>query len=446
MRKISDAEASLSKAISYQSTSSDPQAKAAISTYLTTLLTDYCGAAVTRVTTGGAPALMATIPGTTSDAVLFYGHYDVMDPGNRAHWDSEPFTMTKRAGRLYGRGAGDNKGQLLATINGLNAFLLAHPDHKQTIKLLIEGEEEQGSLHLADTVRKLRTSALADVTRVIVVDGSMNASGAHVLRLANRGLFGIKLHIKTAQHDNHSGNAGNVLPNPVLIFQQILNLLYDVDKQRVRIPGFYDGVAEPTAAEWALIDELPYDPEHTAEVFGGAITASNKRDYYHKLMFEPTFNVSGVESGYNGAGIKTIIPGELTASINMRLVGTQQPEQIATAVADLLKPFTSSGVLTTESTGDIPPATTKASADELDVFRNAAAAADLPLLIEPCMAGTVPNYVWTDILGAQAFTLPLANFDQNNHSKNENITVRAFTEGIRLIAALAGEFEKQATR
>jgi acetylornithine deacetylase/succinyl-diaminopimelate desuccinylase-like protein len=446
MRKISDAEASLSKAISYQSTSANPQAKTAICTYLTTLLTDYCDAVVTRVTTGGAPALVATIPGTTPDAVLFYGHYDVMDPGKRADWDSEPFTMTKRGERLYGRGAGDNKGQLLATINGLNAFLLAHPNHKQTIKLLIEGEEEQGSLHLADTVRKLRADALADVTRVIVVDGSMNASGAHVLRLANRGLFGIKLHIKTAQHDNHSGNAGNILPNPVLIFQQILNLLYDANKSHVRIPGFYDGVAEPTVAEWALIDDLPYDAEHTAEVFGGAITASNKRDYYHKLMFEPTFNVSGVASGYNGAGIKTIIPGELTASINMRLVGTQKPDQIAAAVAKLLAPFTAAGVLTTESTGDIPPAITKASAAELAVFRNAAAAADLPLLIEPCMAGTVPNYVWTDILGAQAFTLPLANFDQNNHSKNENMTERAFAEGIRLITALAGEFEKQAVR
>lgn len=442
MRKIDNAEATLSRAISYQSTSANPAAKAEMCTYVSELLTDYCGAEVTRVATGGAPAIMATIPGTSADAVLFYGHYDVMDPGDRADWASEPFTMTQRDGRLFGRGAGDNKGQLLAVINGLNAFLLAHPDHKQTIKLLIEGEEEQGSLHLADTVRQLRAGALADVTRVIVVDGSMNASGAHVLRLANRGLFGIKLHIKTATHDNHSGNAGNILPNPVLLFQQILNRLYDAASGRVLIPGFYDGVAEPSATEWALVDALPYDPEQSAKVFGGAITATDKRDYYHKLMFEPTFNVSGVEAGYNGPGIKTIIPGELTASLNMRLVGTQRPERIAAAVAQLLQPYVTAGVLTMESTGDIPPATTKATEEELNVFRRAAAAADLPLLVEPCMAGTVPNYVWTDILGAQAFTLPLANFDQNNHSKNENMTVRAFTEGIRLIQALASAMEK----
>lgn len=442
MRKIDDAEATLSKAISYQSTSANPAEKAAVSTYITHLLTDYCDAKVTSVATGGAPAILATIPGTGSDAVLFYGHYDVMDSGASADWLSDPFVMTRRDHRLYGRGAGDNKGQLLATINGLNAFLLAHPDHRLTIKLLIEGEEEQGSIHLAETVRRLRSNALADVRRVIVVDGSMSASGAHVLRLGNRGLFGIKLHVKAANHDNHSGNAGNILRNPVLVFQQILNSLYDANTQRVLIPGFYTGVTEPSAAEWALIDALPYTPEASAEVFGGAITAKNKRDYYHKLMFEPTFNVSGVESGYNGVGIKTIIPGELTASINMRLVGTQRPAQIAAAVTDLLQAFVDADVLTVSSTGDIPPATTKASAAELGVFQRAAEAVGLPLVVEPCMAGTVPNYVWTDILGAKAFTLPLANFDQNNHSKNENISEQAFTDGIRLIQALAEEFEQ----
>lgn len=438
---IPDALATLQKAIHFQSTSQQPEAREAMCHDIGDLLQNYCDATVKYVPTGGAPAIVATIAGASVESILYYGHYDVMDPGDADAWDSDPFTLTSRGGRLFARGAGDNKGQLLAVINGLNRFIATHPKRKQTIQLLIEGEEEQGSIHLADTVSKLKATDLAHVQQVIVCDGSMNASGDHVLRLANRGLFGIKLTIQTASHANHSGNAGNVLANPVLIFQQVLNRLYDPETQRVRLPHFYAGVEAPTPADLEAIDLLPFDAEQAAQVFGGQLETTNKRDYYQRLMFQPTFNVSGVVAGYNGPGIKTIIPGQLTASINMRLVGHQDPAVIAQDVAQALKPFTDSGVLHYESTGDMPPATTHATTDEIARFQDAAAKAGVALLIEPCMPGSVPNYVWTDILKAQTFTLPLANFDQNNHSVNENITQVAFDQGIALIEALATEFE-----
>ncbi|WP_155287696.1 M20/M25/M40 family metallo-hydrolase [Lacticaseibacillus zhaodongensis] len=441
IREIEDPQATLAAAVGFASTSTNLDQRDSACKYIGKLLENNCGATVEYVPTGGAPAISATIPGTSTDTILFYGHYDVMDPGARTDWNSDPFQLTVREGRLFGRGTGDNKGQLLAVINGLNRFLVAHPDHQQTIQLLIEGEEEQGSVHLAATVQKLRDKQLCNVRQVVVVDGSMSASGDHVLRLANRGLFGIKLHITTATHANHSGNAGNVLDNPVLIFQRILDHLYDPEDGQVLIPGFYTGVEEPTASDWAAIDRLPFDAEQTERVFGGSLLTKDKREYYRRLMFQPSFNVSGIESGYNGAGIKTIIPGDLTASINMRLVGHQNPANIAANLADVLAPFVAAGVLTYESTGDIPPATTKATPDEITVFQNAARRAGVQLLIEPCMPGTVPNYVWTDILGVQTFTLPLANFDQNNHSNNENITKAAFQQGIDLIEALATEYE-----
>lgn len=437
--RITDPVATLRQAIHLQSTSVELDQRDACCHYIGELLENHCEAKAEYVETGGAPSILATIPGESTDTILYYGHYDVMDPGDVDDWDSDPFTLTLRNGRYYGRGAGDNKGQLLAVINGLSQFVADHPNRKQTIQLLIEGEEEQGSIHLASTVAKLKETGLANVKKVIVCDGSMNASGDHVLRLANRGLYGITLHIHTADHANHSGNAGNVLANPVLVFQDVLNRLYD--GQKVRLPHFYDGVLEPSKEDLEAIVALPFDADQAAEVFGGKLLTTDKVEYYTDLMFKPSFNVSGVESGYNGEGVKTIIPGELSASLNMRLVGHQDPDVIDQDVKAALKPWIESGVLSCEVTGNIPPSTTIATAEEKQVFKLAAGKANIPLLVEPCMPGTVPNYVWSEILKAQTFTLPLANFDQNNHSLNENITQVAFDQGIALIAALADEFE-----
>lgn len=443
IRRIKNAAATLATAISFESTSTNHGKRDAACKYIAELLENYCGATVEYVETGGAPALLATIPGASTDSILYYGHYDVMDPGLKEEWNSDPFKLTTHNGRFYGRGAGDNKGQLLAVINGLNRFLLTHPRRCQTIQLLIEGEEEQGSFHLASTVQQLQLQQLQHVRKVLVVDGSMSVNGEHVLRLANRGLLGIKLRVSTADHPNHSGNAGNVISNPVLVFQQILNRLYDSKTGRVLIPGFYDGVTEPTLADWEAIDQLPFNEAKSAQVFGAEVLAKDKRDYYRRLMFKPTFNISGIQAGYNGPGMKTIIPNTLTASLNMRLVGQQNPKEIASRLVAELASVIDEGKLSYKITSSIPPANTHATSDEIALFRNAAKQVGVPLLIEPCMPGTVPNYVWTDILQAKAFTLPLANFDQNNHSSNENITQVAFTQGIALIEAIATEFENR---
>ncbi|NVY96143.1 M20/M25/M40 family metallo-hydrolase [Lactobacillus sp. DCY120] len=440
---ISDNVATLAQLISYPSTSESATGRQQARQFVRDLLEKYCGATVEEVPSAGESALVATISGQTPATILFYGHYDVMTSGAREAWDSDPFTLTAREGRLFGRGAGDNKGQLIATIIGLNHFLVAHPNHRQTFQFLIEGEEEQGSIHLAEIVKKLRSSLLAKVQEVIVVDGSMSDSGDHVLRLANRGLFGFKLHLQTASQDNHSGNAGNVLANPVLLFQEVLNHLYDQKNKRVLIPHFYDGVEAPTKQDDADIAHLPFNRERLNQVFGGEVQAQDQEDYYHRLMFQPTFNVSGIQAGYTGPGVKTIIPASLTANINFRLVGHQQIAPIAAGLATVLQPWLDQGVLNYEINGQVPPATSPASPAERLRFQKAAQTAGISLLVEPCMPGTVPNYVWTDILGVKVFTLPLANFDQHNHSNNENITVTAFEQGIALITALAAQYESE---
>ncbi|WP_412989018.1 M20/M25/M40 family metallo-hydrolase [Pediococcus siamensis] len=443
MEEIKNPTLLLKALIQLPSTSENAHGQEAAVANVTALLEKYCGAHVNLIETNGKPIITATIAGEKQAAYLFYGHYDVMTPGDLDAWHSDPFTLTERHNRFYGRGTGDNKGQLIAMITGINHYLISHPQPPFTIKFLIEGEEEQGSPNLAPTVSQLKTTFLKDVVRVFVTDGSMNASGAHVLRLGNRGLFGFRLTVTTADHANHSGNAGNVIENPYAVLHQILSQLYDFDRQKNLIPHFYDGVVSPTAQEQEWLAALPFDDTKISAVFGSQLTASSQRDYYQKLMFTPTFNISGIYGGHTGKDVKTIVPPRITVTIDMRLVGSQSVQEIETNLATVLKPYVTKGVLKYEITGRIPPSKTTPSPVDLEAFHLAAKKANVPLVIEPMMPGTDPNYVWTNILGVKVFTVPLANFDQNNHDVDENITKNAFQTSIQFITQLISEFEKE---
>ncbi|WP_424320986.1 M20/M25/M40 family metallo-hydrolase [Lacticaseibacillus chiayiensis] len=429
--------------IACNSVSANDEGQQAARQKIVKILEDDIGAKVTLLQTSGKPIIFATVPGERQDALLFYGHYDVMNPGDLTKWHSDPFKLEKRDGRFYGRGAGDNKGQLVAMLTGISQFLATKPKLPYTIQFLIEGEEEQGSVNLPIAVREQKDKLLRHVKKVFVTDGSMNANGAHVLRLGNRGLFGLRLTAKTATHANHSGNAGNVIANPVNLLHEVLEKLYDFTNHRVLIPGFYDGIEPPTAQEMAWIDALPFDAVKVADVFGSQLTTTNKQSYYKKLMFEPTFNINGMAAGNTGKDVKTIIPSSAFVSIDMRLVGGQNIETIKAGAEKLLAPYLTAGTLNYAVTGAIPPTVVHPSERDLFAFKAASDEAHMPLLIEPRMPGTDPNYVWTDILGVPVFTVPLANFDQNNHAPNENITEDTFTSSIRFMEKLIMAYEKR---
>lgn len=433
----------LQELIACRSVSTNDEDQHAARQKIVNILEKNIGAEVTLIPTAGKPAIFATVAGERPEALLFYGHYDVMTPGNLAAWKSDPFTLTKRDNRFFGRGTGDNKGQLIATLTGISNFLAKQPKLPYTIQFLIEGEEEQGSVNLPELVRSQKNELLRNVKKVFVTDGSMNASGAHVLRLGNRGLFGLRLTSTTATHANHSGNAGNVIANPVNVLHEALNQLYDFAHQHVLIPGFYEGVNVPTDQELSWIDALPFDPEKITTVFDSQLTTTDKQTYYRKLMYEPTFNINGMAAGNTGTDVKTVIPGSAFVSIDMRLVGTQSIPVIQAGIEKILASFLKTGKLTYAITGKVPPTVVHPSNVDLTNFKDAAQASQVRLVIEPVMPGTDPNYVWTDILRVPVFTVPLANFDQNNHAANENITEEAFFSSIHFIESLITTYEKR---
>lgn len=429
---IKDFKRTLKKFIALKSISATGQDIQETVSFLSQLLKEYLSAKVKIFHTAGSPTLLAKISGQRKNNILFYGHYDVMDPGNLHDWQTDPFTLTEMHDRLYGRGVGDNKGQLLGQILGLYTYKQIHHSFPFNITFLIEGEEEQGSKHLEGTVKSLAANELADIDMAIVIDGSFNQSGQHVLRLGNRGVLGFEMTVTTGSQDNHSGNLGNIMQNPALILMKLINRLYDFKTQQVNIPGYYDQVSSPSQTERTWLKAMPFNRANIRSQTGIATIPSNKFDYYQRLMFKPTFNISGIYAGYTGQGMKTIIPHLAVVKIDCRLVAKQNMYRIQKEIERLIEPELSDGIVDLHYLVQIPPSKTSENDNHIAALAAAINAATGSVLIEPVMPGTVPNYVWTDILKVPVFTIPYANFDQRNHAPNENITVKAFTDGIRI--------------
>ncbi|WP_100010170.1 M20/M25/M40 family metallo-hydrolase [Lentibacillus sediminis] len=358
--------------------------------------------------------------------LLIYGHYDVQPPDPVDAWDSPPFEPTVRDGKIFCRGAGDNKGQLMAQLLAIKSYQDVFGELPINIKLVFEGEEEKGSPNLAKFVEEHKELLHADL--VYTSDGPMHESGAPFVLLGVRGLLYVELTAKGADWDNHSGNKGNIVPNPAWELVDLLHTMKDRDGN-VLIDGFYDHIRQPTEEELELISTLPYDQKTLGKQIGYEDFDMTKEDYYRKLTMEPTFNIAGFHSGYGGEGTKTIIPSTATLKMDMRLVVDQDPADIYDKFTAHVKKY-APGV-EVKWLGGMLPSRTPADTEVVGVVRNAVEKAyHQPPILQPSLGGSLPDYVWTKILGVPSVVVPYANFDEANHSPNENIGLDNFFDGI----------------
>lgn len=262
-----------------------------------------------------------------------------------------------------------------------------------------------------------------------------------MVRLGNRGLFGFELTAHTGQNDNHSGNAGNIMTSAAIKLIEVLRKLYDFDTKKVLIPNFYQDVPTKSEIKLDLLDKLPYDKKQICAQLGLS-TIPDKIEFYERLMYRPTFNIAGIESGYTGKGLKTIIPHQATVKIDCRLVGNQDIETLKKGLEDVLANEIQNKEVSINYLGSIPPSTSDLSKSLIATFTLIVEQATGSVVVEPVMAGTVPNYVWTDILKVPVVTIPYANYDQHNHAPNENMTKKDFVDGIRISYELADRMFK----
>lgn len=380
--------------------------------------------------TRGQPVVYADLPGRpgAETTIMFYGHYDVQPPDPLDAWISPPFEPTIRDGRIYARGAGDNKGQLMAHFLAVQAYLATGTPLPINVKFLFEGEEEIGSPNLIEWAEANLHLLVADA--VITSDGPKHESGVPQIFFGVRGLLYVELEARGANRDLHSGNKGGIAPNPAMQMCQLAASMKNPDGTAA-IAGFYDDVRCPTPYERELLSRIPFDEAAVAADLGlRELARVGELSHLEKLMFEPTLNIAGFHSGYGGPGSKTIIPAKAVMKMDMRLVADQDPDDIYRKfLAHVAKHAPDVEVRRME--GGVEPSKTS---PELPVCKAVVRAVErafgAPPVVLPTLGASMPDYIFTKVMGLPSIGVPYANPDENNHSPNENLEVEAFYKGI----------------
>jgi acetylornithine deacetylase/succinyl-diaminopimelate desuccinylase-like protein len=262
--------------------------------------------------------------------ILFYGHYDVQPAEPLDLWTSPAFDPKVRDGNLFGRGTADDKGQVHIHIKALESLQRTAGRLPINLKVLIEGEEEVGSVSLWDYVQANKAKLKADA--LVVSDTAMLARGVPSITYGLRGLNYYQVEIIGAAQDLHSGVFGGSAPNPLTILCELFARLHDKNF-RVTVPGFYDDVAAVSRAERKVLNSLPWSAKEFKKTVGAPGLAGEKGfTTQEQLWIRPTLELNGIWGGYIGEGAKTVIPAKAYAKFSTRLVPNQNPDRIAKQV------------------------------------------------------------------------------------------------------------------
>lgn len=389
--------------------------------------------------TAGHPVVYADWlhAGPGAPTVLIYGHYDVQPVEPLHLWETPPFDPRERDGRLYARGASDNKGQIFTYLKSLEALLRTAGGLPVNVRLLIEGEEEQGSPHLEPFI-----AAHADLLQASVClnsDSGFFAPGVPSIAVGLRGLAGLEITVRGAQGDLHSGMYGGTVANPIHALARIVAGLHTPDG-RVAVAGFYDRVRELPAAERAEWAALPFSEEaYRAELGVPALYGEPGFNTLERAWARPTLEVNGLWGGHTGEGTKTVLPAEAHAKITCRLVPDQVPEEVLGLVRRHVQQHAPPGVTVTvhAERASARPVLLDRDHPALQAAREALAEAygrPVPLVR---LGWTVPvAEIMQRVLGLGSVLLGFALPGENFHAPNEHFHLENFDGGLRCLGRL----------
>lgn len=258
--------------------------------------------------------------------VLVYGHYDVQPPDPMDLWESPPFEPVIKNGHIVARGASDDKGQAYMHVKSVEALLAAEGTLPVNLKLMIEGEEESGSVHLPAFIEQHRDRLGADV--VLVSDTGLFDEGIPSITYGLRGLAYVEVSLTGPERDLHSGHYGGAVENPINALARMISELHD-ENHHITVDGFYDHVRELSDEEREAYTKLPFDEKGWREEIGVSGPKTEKGfSILEATSARPTLDVNGIWGGYTGKGAKTVLPSKATAKISCRLVPDQTPDEI----------------------------------------------------------------------------------------------------------------------
>lgn len=279
---------------------------------------------VEQLDRGGHPIVWAESPPVSGKpTLLIYGHYDVQPPDPLDEWESPPFEATVRDGKLFARGAVDDKGQVYCLLKAYEAVRDSDGLPPLNVRFVIEGEEEYGGHSIERLLQEEPERTEADA--ILVCDTSYFAPGIPAVYTALRGICYAEIEVRTAQRDLHSGNYGGAAPNAMETLCRMLGDLKGRDG-RINVPGLYEVVEPPAESERAAWAELPFDLDGflAEELTARSLAGQEDHTVFERLWALPTFEIHGIMGGFTGEGAKTVIPARATAKVSLRLVPDQE--------------------------------------------------------------------------------------------------------------------------
>jgi acetylornithine deacetylase/succinyl-diaminopimelate desuccinylase-like protein len=362
-------------------------------------------------------------------------------------WENQPFEPVIKDGRIYARGASDDKGNLFIPITVTEAMLNTQSGLPVNLKFLFEGQEEIGSPQLPDFISA--NKALLSCDLVLSADGSQWAEDQSALFLGTRGLAALLIDVQGPDHDLHSGTYGGTVANPIHALVGILASMHDPDG-RVTIPGFYDDVRPLSHEEKAQMARVPFEGDaYLRETGSMELFGEPGYTCYERAWTRPTLEINGIYGGFQGSGVKTVLPSTAHAKLTCRLVADQDPSRIADSFVSYVNSVAPAGVTVTATRAEGGAMPYLVPADHQGMRIAAKVLSDLygkaPYQIRS--GGTVPvNSLFLQHLNTYTIVFAFGLRDERVHSPNEFFRLSSFEKGQKaygtLFNRLAGELEQ----
>jgi len=394
--------------------------------------------------TGGHPVVFGQWPVADHlPTALIYGHYDVQPVDPLDLWETPPFEPSLRDGRIYARGASDDKGALYVAVKAVEALSALDGRPPINLKFVFEGEEEIGSPALPEFFRRHAGLLKADVA--VCADGGQWDADTPCLTVGSKGLAGIQIDVEGANSDLHSGVHGGGVQNPIHALVAILASMRGGDG-RIQVEGFYDRVRDLTPEERADIARVPFDEEEYKRSLGvDALFGEAGYTTLERQWARPTLEVNGIWGGFQGEGVKTVLPSRAHAKITCRLVPDQDPDEIIRLLEDHVRRHTPAGVRVTVRAfpGSARPFLMPREHPALQAAGRVLAEVygREPLVVRT--GGTIPvAETFRSALGMWMVFFAFGDHDGNMHAPNEFMRLSSFDRGVRAtyryLHALAG--------
>ncbi|KAL6744201.1 hypothetical protein Aduo_017161 [Ancylostoma duodenale] len=379
--------------------------------------------------------------------VLVYGHLDVQPAAKVDGWETEPFVLTERDGKLFGRGSTDDKGPVLCWLHAIEMLQKHKIDIPVNIKFCFEAMEESGSLGLAELLEKNKNAFLAGVDFVCISDSYWLGTTKPCLTHGLRGLATFKIEVTGIQQDLHSGVYGGVVHEPLQDLIWIMAQLTSVEN-RILIPGIYDDVAPMSKEEHQLYEKIDFNVAEFRDSVGAKkLPTEDKKTLLIRRWREPCLSLHGIEGAFSGAGEKTVIPSKVIGKFSIRLVPNMKPEKVNKIVIDYLNelwkkrgsPNTFNPRLGHDAlpwVADTNEANFKAGARAVKQVHGV----EPDLIREGC---SIPiTLTFQDLTGKSVLLLPLGAADDMAHSQNEKFNKSNYVQGVKILLSYLLELGK----